>query len=129
MGEKGDCMLRKLRLTVEGTVFHATLANNPLAESISAMCPFILKYVKRDTEYFAILPKDAITAGCKSVMDAHKNGLYYFEEWNALCLLFRESHTAPYEVYHVGDFEEDIATALEDAGNHLHITCDLEEGI
>ena len=111
---------------MEGAKFHATLLDNPLSDSIAAMCPFILKYMKRDGEFFAALPEKPATAGGKSTTDAQKNGLYYFEGWNAFSLVFRNSSTAPFEIYHVGDFEEDIAAMLEEANSYVYINCELE---
>ena len=121
-------MVKRLRFTIDGRAYHVTLPDNLLAESISAMCPFMLKYYRRGEEYYAALDGKAVTAGCESTTAAHRNGLYYFEGWNALSLVFRDCDTAPYEIYHIGDFEEDASAVLEEAHGHLHISCELEEG-
>ena len=92
------------------------------------MCPFILKYTRREGEYYTTLPKKATTTGCPTTTRGHHNGLYYFEGWNALSLVFRDCDIAPYVLHPVGDFEEDVFSALEKADSHLHIICELEEG-
>ena len=64
--------------------------------------------------------------GCPSTTAGHRNGLYYFEGWNALSLVFRDCDTAPYKIHHVGDFEEDVAVVLEKTGRSIRIVCEVE---
>ena len=120
-------MAKTLKCTIDGKLYHAVLDNNPLADKIAAMCPFRLDYVRSgEHEYYAALPLKARAEGCEAVMAGHKNGLYFFEGWNALSLVFRDCDTAPYEIHHVGDFQEDLASVLEKAGRKIHILCEVE---
>ena len=120
-------MAKRLRFTINGGVYHVTLTDSPLAESIAAMFPFITKYTRRDGEYYTDLPKKAVTKDCPATTKGHRNGLYYFEGWNALSLVFKDCDTAPFEIHHIGDFEEDVSAALESADGSLHIVCELEK--
>ena len=122
-------MKKRLRFTIDGAEYRAVLQNHALAESLSAMCPFTVDYTRsNDHEYYAALPKKAAAKGCPATTKGHRNGLYYFEGWNALSLVFRDCDTAPYDIHHVGDFEEDVSAVLERSDRHLHITCELEKG-
>ena len=120
-------MTKRIRVTVDGVVYHAVLSQNPLAEKISGMCPFTLDCTRSgEHEYYAALPGKAAANGCPDTMKGHRNGLYYFEGWNALSLVFRDCDTAPYKIHHIGDFEEDAATNLEKMGRSIHILCEVE---
>ena len=122
-------MAKRLRFTIDGVGYHAVLQDNALAKSLTAMCPFTLDCTRSGGhEYYAALPNKAETKECSSTTFGHRNGLYYFEGWNALSLVFKDCDTAPYEIHHAGDFEEDVSAVLERADRHLHIICELEEG-
>lgn len=101
-------MAKRLRFTVE-------------------MCPFTLDYTRSgEHEYYAALPKKAAADGCPSTTKGYRNGLYYFEGWNALSLVFKDCDTAPYKIHHIGDFEEDVSGALEKTGRSVRILCETE---
>ena len=120
-------MAKRIRFTINGTVYHASLLENALAEKIAAMCPFEAQYRRRGNhEYYTALPHDAMAAGCESTTIGHRNGLYYFEDWNALSLVIEDCNTAIYPIYHVGDFEEGMAAALDKAGGHVRMLCECE---
>lgn len=121
-------MAKRLRFTVNGSIYHAALHDHALAESLSAMCPFTVDCTRSGGhEYYAALPKKATTKGCPSTTKGHRNGLYYFEGWNALSLVFKDCDTAPYQIHPIGDFEEDLSSSLDGMGEHIHILCELEE--
>ena len=120
-------MAKRLRTTIDGVVYHAVLQDNPLAEKIVSMCPFTMDYVRSgDHEYYAALPEKATAKGCLATTTGHKNGLYYFEGWNALSLVFQDCDTAPYQIHHVGDFEGDISSVLKSAGGKIRVLCEAE---
>ena len=120
-------MANKMRVTIDGTVYHAVLEEHPLAEKIAAMCPFALDYVRSgDHEYYAALPEKATAKGCPATTKGHRNGLYYFEGWNALSLVFQDCDTAPFKIHHVGDFEEEISSVLKSAGGKIRVLCEAE---
>ena len=122
-------MAVRIRFTVDGAAYHAALLENPLAEKIAAMCPFTLDYTRSgEHEYYASLPEKAAATGCDSTTRGHRNGLYFFEGWNALSLVFRDCDTAPFKIHHVGNFEGDISAALENMGGSIRILCEAELG-
>ena len=122
-------MAKRLCFTIDGVKYHAVLQNHKLSESLSTMCPFTAEYTRSGGhEYYTALPKKAAVDGCPSTTKGHRNGLYYFEGWNALSLVFKDCDTAPYRIHQIGDFEEDISAALEKMGGRISILCELEEG-
>ena len=120
-------MASRIRFTMDGMAYHAVLQENLLAEKVAAMCPFTLDYTRSgEHEYYAALPRTADAKDCPPAMEGHRTGLYYFEAWNALSLVFQNCNTAPYKIHHVGDFEEDISAVLEKAGRSVRILCEAE---
>ena len=91
------------------------------------MCPFEARYSRSGShEYYAVLPEKATAKNLASTTAGHKNGLYYFEGWNALSLVIEDCSTAPYPIYLIVDFEEDVSAALKKAGGHIRILCEAE---
>ena len=120
-------MAKRIRVTVDGVVYHAVLLRNALAEKSAGMCPFTLDCTRSgEHEYYSTLPQKTAANGCPATTTGHRNGLYYFEGWNALSLVFKDCDTAPYKIHHIGDFEEDMAAVLEKMGRSIHILCEVE---
>lgn len=120
-------MGKRLCITIDGTIYHAVLQENPIAETVAAMCPFTVNCTRSgEHEYYSALPKKAAAKGSPSTTNGHRNGLYYFEGWNAISLVFKDCDTAPYQINHIGDFEEDVSAALEKAGGTVKVTCEAE---
>ena len=118
-------MAEKLWLTIDGKVYHAVLRENSLAEQIAAMCPLELDYTRGGGhEYYAALPKKVSAKGCESTTKGCRNGLYYFEGWNAFSLVFRDCDITPYQIHQIGEFEEDVSTVLEKTGRSIRIHCE-----
>lgn len=121
-------MARKIKLTVNETAFQAVLQDNALAENISEMCPFSADFTRSgDHEYYAALPGKPSVISCTATTSGHRNGLYYFEGWNAFSIVFNNCDTAPYQIYYVGDFDEELSALLEKSGGSTHILCEKEE--
>ena len=121
-------MPKRMKITLDGMVFHAAMLENPLAEQVAGMCPFKLDCTRSgEHEYYAALPQRANTAGCLTTTVGHRNGLYYFEGWNAMSLVFKDCDTTPYQIHQFGEFEEDVSAVLEKAGRSIHIQCEVEQ--
>ena len=121
-------MAKRLRFSIDGMGYHAVLQNHALAESLLTMCPFTVDFTRNGNhEYYASLPKKAAVKDCPTTTKGHRNGLYYFEGWNALSIVFRDCDTAPYQIHQIGDFEEDISANLEKKGERIRIFCELEK--
>ena len=109
-------MAKRIKVTINGVVYHADLQENSLTEKIIAMCPFTMDCTRSgEHEYYSVLPKKTSAENCPSGTTGRRNGLYYFEGWNALSLVFRDCNTEPYKIHHIGDFEEDVSATLEKA--------------
>ena len=120
-------MTKRIKVTVDGAIYHAVLQHNPLADKIASMCPFTLNCMRSmEHEYYAALPGKADAKGCQATTTGHRNGLYYFEGWNALSLVFQDCNTAPYKIHHIGDFEDDISSVLEKSGNKIQVRVEME---
>ena len=91
-------MEKRVRFTIDGAIYHATLKENSLAEKITDMCPFTLDY-RRSGEH---------------------------EYYTALSLVFRDCNTTPYKIHPVGDFEKDVSAVLEKLGRNIRILCETE---
>ena len=123
-------MAKRLCFTIDGAEYRAALQDHALAESLSAMCPFALDYTRSgEHEYYAALPGKAVVKGCSATTKGNRNGLYYFEGWNALALVFRDCNTASYQIHQIGVFEDDVSAALEKMGGRVRIYCELERGV
>ena len=71
-------MAKRMRVTVDGVVYHAVLPPNPLAEKIAGMCPLTLDCTRSDKHgYYAAQPGKAMANGCPATMTGHRSGLYY----------------------------------------------------
>ncbi len=121
-------MARKIKFTVNGTIFQAVLQDNALAENIVEMCPFSADFTRSGChEYYAALPGKPSVNGCTATTSGHRNGLYYFKGWNAFSIVFKDCDTAPYQIYHVGGFDRELSALLEKSGGSVHILCEKEE--
>lgn len=120
-------MAKRLCITIDGMAYHAVMQDNPPAEAIAAMCPFTVSFTRSgDHEYYSSLTKKVTAKDSPSTTKGHRNGLYYFEGWNAVSFVFKDCDTAPYQINHIGDFEEDVSAALEKAGKTVKVTCEAE---
>ena len=72
-------------------------------------------------EYYAALPKKADTKGAAETLMVKRGGVYCFAAWNAFSLEFTDEDITPYKVHVVGQAEDALAAALEQAGNKLRI--------
>lgn len=121
-------MTRRLRLTIDGQIFHANLEDTPLAEQLATLCPFKAEFQCRDGhEYYARLPQKLRQEGNPMTSNVRRNQITYFEGWNALSFLFQDADISPYTVACVGEFEEDAAALLEHSKRVVPVHCELEE--
>ena len=118
----------KLKLTLNNKVYHAKMLDTPLVKQIIDMCPFELKYQRsQEQEYFAKLPKSTNAKGSKQETKASKNQIWFFEDWNAFCLIFKDCDTSPWKIIHLGDFEEDISEELSKSSSYINVKCEVDK--
>ena len=72
-------------------------------------------------EYYGTLPGRVDTQTAEQTSAVKAGGVYYFEDWNVLALVFRETDIRPYSVHVVGRVENAFARELSQAGNHISI--------
>lgn len=120
-------MGKRISFTINGAKYPAVLHDDVLTEQIAAMCPFEAEFSRSGShEYYAVLPKKLSVKGCASTTEGCKNGIYYFEGWNAVSLVIKDCNTAPYPIFYLGDFENDVSAMLSSAGEHIRILCEAE---
>ena len=118
-------MAKYLRFSMDGKAYQAVLQDGPLPETIAAMCPFEAVYTSGGShEYYATLPSKARAAVGNATTKGHRNGLYFFEDWNALSLVIQDCDTAPYHIHYIGEFDEALSVALEKEGGRVNILCE-----
>lgn len=99
---------------------------NTLTESIEGMLPFALKLSRSaEHEYYASLPRPVSVDGAKSTTHVKAGWIYYFKDWNAFALNFREADIAPYIVYIVGEVAGGLEDLLAEAGDTIEIKLSL----
>lgn len=127
--EAGVRMSVRLQVSINGTVFHARLEENPLTAQLVSHCPLTLQMQERGGhEYYARLPESLPQKGCQMISKTKRNQISYFDGWNALSFLFRDVDISPYAVAYLGEFEDDAASFLETADGMVTVRLDTAEG-
>lgn len=120
-------MADRLKITVDGEVYHATLLDIPLSNQILSICPFEADYQRSGShEYYTMLPKKVSQNGCVGTTKVEKNRLYYFEGWNALSIVFADTNIEPYKVVYLGDIEEDMLPQMQAKGSRIHVVAEVD---
>lgn len=115
-----------MKAILDGQEYPIKLDVCPMAEEIAAQCPMALRLQRSGGhEYYAKLPKTVKSCDAKSTSTVRRGGVYYFDAWNALALVFSNADIRPYSVYEIGEMAEPLAAFLNGAGNT--ITMKLEE--
>ena len=77
------------------------------------------------TVYFS-LKGETIAPGMKIVNlekgHVKAGWIYYFKDWNAFALNFRETDIAPYKVYVIGEVSGGIERILDECGQSIEVT-------
>lgn len=87
------------------------------------MLPLTLKLSRSaDHEYYTSLPKQADVAGAESTSHVKAGWIYYFKDWNAFALNYRETDIALYKVYVIGEVSGGIERILDEWGQSINVT-------
>ena len=117
----------RLKVTISGQTFHVQTCDDSLVGQIASMCPMEMEFSRSGNhEYYSRLPKNTNDSKSQKTSDAHKNELMYFGGWNCLSLLFEDVNVAPYQLVKLGDFEEDIASFLEQSTDTIFIKIEVK---
>ena len=111
-----------MEILVDGNSYEVRLYDNALAKSIVGMSPFALTMGRSaEHEYYASLPQNPDISSAESTISVKGGGIYYFKDWNALALNFKDMDISPYRVYVVGEMEKDAVEYLRAAGNKIKL--------
>ena len=111
-----------MELVLNGQEYSVRTEVSSLTSSIEEMLPLTLKLSRSaDHEYYASLPEQADVAGAESTSHVKAGWIYYFKDWNAFALNFKETEIAPYKVYVIGEVSGEIENILEECGQNIEI--------
>ena len=74
-----------------------------------------------EDSYYASLPQELNVTGAESTSYVKAGWLYYFKDWNAFALNFKEMDIAPYKVYVIAEISGGIENTLQDAPGIIEI--------
>ena len=112
-----------MELVLNGQEYSVRTEASSLASSIEGMLPLTLKLSRSaDHEYYTSLSEQADVAGAESTSHVKAGWIYYFKDWNAFALNFKETDIAPYKVYVIGEVSGDIESILDKCGQSIEVT-------
>lgn len=116
----------KFKITINDIEHHAEMIDNELVKQIANMCPFESNFKQHnDVEYFTKLPGQANDDGCQLTTKLYKNRIYYYQNWNAMTIVYEDVDVSPYELVEIGEFEEDVSEFLKSKGRNVLISCEV----
>lgn len=102
--------------------YRVSTEDNQLTATIGELLPLKLRLThSNDHEYYAALPKNVSADGAVRTSHVKAGWVYYFKEWNAFALNFREKEIAPYSVYVIGKAQGGIENILAGSGANIEI--------
>lgn len=111
-----------MKILYNGKEYRVSTEDNQLTAALGELLPLKLRMTRSDEhEYYAALPKNVSADGAKSTSHVKAGWLYYFKEWNAFALNFREKEIAPYSVYVIGKAQGGIENILAGSGANIEI--------
>ena len=111
-----------MEIHIDGSRYEVELYDNALAKTIEEMSPLTLTMGRSsEHEYYSALPQNPDISGTESTSSVKGGGIYYFKDWNALALNFKDMDISPYRVYVVGEMEKDAVEYLRAAGNKIKL--------
>lgn len=113
---------------LDGQKYPIKLRDCALSQEIAGLCPMELNMERSGGhEYYARLPKPVKARDARTTTVVYRGGVYYFDAWNALSLVFEDADIRPYSVHVVGGTEGNLPQVLKDAKNRIQIRFDLED--
>ena len=111
-----------MKIRIDGKAYEMNFFENALAASIIGMMPFSLMVERSaDHEYYASLPVTPDVSDVNQTSFVKAGGIYYFKDWNAFSINFKDMDISPYRVYEVGELADDGVEYLRTAGNEVSI--------
>ena len=109
-------------VTIEGTHYRAELPDSDSIQQLSEQFPLEETFQKSgEHELFCRLGRGINVRGMDGTSDIHRNGIYYFADWKALSLVYKDMSISPYQVVCLGEFSDDVCEVLSRAGNKVKV--------
>ena len=111
-----------MNLIFEGNTYPCALQENALSEGLMRLLPMELVMGRSGGhEYYASLPEALDVHGAESVSAVEKGFLYYFKDWKAFSIVFKDTDISPYHVQVIGSVDDKISSALEHADRSITV--------
>ena len=102
--------------------YSLSAVNDTVSKELSKMLPVKLKVSRSaNHEYYGILQNGLSVDDAEKVSFAKADHLYYFREWNALALNFRDVDINPYYIYDIGIFPTELSALLKNEQAQIEI--------
>ena len=111
-----------MRLVLNDREYTVQTKDSKLVSSVEELLPLSLKLSRSaDHEYYTSLPEQVDVTGAESTSYVKAGWIYYFREWNAFALNFKETDIAPYKVYIIGEVIGSIEDILAGSGASVEL--------
>lgn len=102
---------------LDGKDYNGYLKDMRLNDEICSAFPAALEFERGgDREYYTLMDiVPEVHDACRT-SKVERNGIYWFPEWRALCVVMSDTDISPYTVIHLGDMDDDLAAAIENRG-------------
>lgn len=111
-----------MKLLYDGLEYTVDTEANQLVATLKKLLPLKLRLTRSaEHEYYAALPGSVSVDGAKTTSYVQAGWVYYFKEWNAFALNFRETDIRPYKVFVIGKAQGGIENNLAGAGANIEI--------
>ncbi len=111
-----------MELVFNGRKYSVRTEVNSLTASIEGMLPLVLKLSRSaDHEYYTSLQHKVSVDGAESTSHVKAGWIYFFKDWNAIALNFKETEIAPYKVYVIGEVTGGIDKVLTGEGQNVEV--------
>ena len=111
-----------MKILFDDKEYEINAAQNTICKSLKTMLPLTMKLSRSgEHEYYASLPRELNVTDAESTSHVKSGWLYYFKDWNAFALNFKEMDIAPYKVYVLAEISGGIENALQDAPGTIEI--------
>lgn len=109
----------KIIAMINERTFRASLPDNDTVRQLAGCFPL--------DKFFSRLTRGIDVRELKNTSNIQRNGIYYFDGWNALSFVYKDMNIAPYRVVPLGAFEDDICGTLENAKSEIPVRLEIFE--
>ena len=111
-----------MKILVDDKEYEIMADQSAICKSLNLMLPMTMQLSRSgEHEYYASLPRELNVTDAESTSHVKSGWLYYFKDWNAFALNFKEMDIAPYKVYVLAEISGGIENALQDAPGTIEI--------